>query len=278
MKPMLAHKLADHQSKLPEKVFIQPKLNGVRALYSGGRFQSRDEILWKPPVLQHLRDELIHLISDHMILDGELYVHGWSLQKINGAISVVRNEPSKHTSEVEYHVFDVIDTARPELSFRERFELLDALSHRILFQRALKIKTVTTHYCSQLHAEAHYALYRRSGYEGLMYRHPDKPYGFAHNCGNQQNRWPYLLKRKDWMDDDFPIVDFTTTTGDKGFRGFQLTCITPSGSTFDVGSGLSMLEVDDFTVTSPIGKTAKVKYEMLSDSGIPLKPTILAIL
>jgi hypothetical protein len=111
-----------------------------------------------------------------------------------------------------------------------------------------------------------------------MYRHPDKPYGFAHNCGNQQNRWPYLLKRKDWMDDDFPIVDFKTTTGAKGFRGFQLTCLLPSGSTFDVGSGLDTLEVDDFTLNSPIGKTAKVKYEMLSDSGVPLKPTILAIL
>ena len=62
MKPMLAHKLQDHQSKLPEKVYIQPKLNGVRALYAAGTFQSRDEILWKQPVLQHLRDELLPLI------------------------------------------------------------------------------------------------------------------------------------------------------------------------------------------------------------------------
>ena len=37
-------------------------------------------------------------------------------------------------------------------------------------------------------------------------------------------------------------------------------------------------EVDFYTENSPVGKQARVRYEMLSDSLIPLKPTLEAIL
>ena len=66
--------------------------------------------------------------------------------------------------------------------------------------------------------------------------------------------------------------------GDKGFRGFKLTCRAQNGNYFRVGSGLASEEVDEFEHTPPIGRKAKVKYEMLSDDGTPLKPTLEAII
>lgn len=278
MKPMLAHKFNDHKHKLPEKFYVQPKLNGIRAIYNNQVFQSRDEVLWHHSVLAHLTVQLEKVISPHFILDGELYVHGWSLQKINSAVSVNRLSPHKNTPSIEYHVFDLIDTTRPELPFAERVELLDALLARTIYHNTPNIKVVTTSRCGLLIAEAQYSMYKAAGYEGLMYRHPDAPYGILENCGNKDNRWACLLKRKDWMDDDFEITDFEITTGDKGFRGFKLTCRAHNGNYFRVGSGLASEEVDEFEVSPPIGRKAKVRYEMLSDDGTPLKPTLEIVL
>ena len=275
---MLAHKFNDHKHKLPEKFYVQPKLNGIRAIYNNQVFQSRDEVLWHPSVLAHLTAQLEKVISPHFILDGELYVHGWSLQKINSAVSVNRLSPHKNTPSIEYHVFDLIDTTRPELPFADRVELLDALLARTIYHNTPNIKVVTTSRCGLLIAEAQYSMYKAAGYEGLMYRHPDAPYGILENCGNKENRWACLLKRKDWMDDDFEITDFEITTGDKGFRGFKLTCRAHNGNYFRVGSGLASEEVDEFEVSPPIGRKAKVRYEMLSDDGTPLKPTLEIVL
>lgn len=278
MKPMLAHRFNDHKSKLPPIFFVQPKLNGIRAIYNNSTFQSRDEVIWHPSVLAHLTSQLQLLVAPHIILDGELYYHGWSLQKINSAVSVNRLTPHKNTPDIQYHVFDLVDTSQPNLPFSSRAWMLNSLLERTILHNTPHIKVVPTMECTIPLAEAQYALYKAADYEGLMYRHPDAPYGLLQNCGNKQNRWTCLLKRKDWMDDDFEITDFETTTGDKGFRGFKLTCRAQNGNYFRVGSGLASEEVDEFEHTPPIGRKAKVKYEMLSDDGTPLKPTLEAII
>ncbi len=87
-----------------------------------------------------------------------------------------------------------------------------------------------------------------------------------------------MLKRKGWEDGEFEITDFQRTTGEKGNAGFQITCVTKAGKTFNVGSGLSHAEQDYYAQNSPVGQLLKLRFEMLSDTGIPLKPTIEAIL
>jgi ATP-dependent DNA ligase len=278
MKPMLAHRFANHKAKLPEYFYTQPKLNGVRAIYNNSKFQSRDEIIWHNSILAHLTSQLTKIIPPHYILDGELYHHSWSLQKINGAVSVNRLSPHKLTPEIEYHIFDLIDTSDQDLPFSARASLLEEINTKVLLHNLPNIRVVPTSYCNLLNAESQYSMYKSLGYEGLMYRHPDAAYGLLHNCGNKENRWTCLLKRKDWMDDDFVITDFNITEGDKGFRGFQLTCKTQNGLYFKVGSGLASGEIDEFIEHPPIGRKAKVRYEVLSDEGKPLKPTLEAVL
>src|SRR5687768_15403845 len=107
MKPLLAHKYKPFRVTYP--CYVQPKLNGVRALYQNGRFQSRDEVPFPEALLDHLAQPLLRIFgTSHAPTDGELYVHGWSLQKILGAITPVRKEDSELTKLVEYHVFDVV--------------------------------------------------------------------------------------------------------------------------------------------------------------------------
>lgn len=275
---MLAHRFNDHKHKISYPIYVQPKLNGVRALYHNSNFQSRDEVLWNKPVLQHLHQELRNICGDNMILDGELYLHGKSLQQINGAISIMRKEADSKTLEIQYHVFDCNLLNKPDLPFSERSLELEGLKARCTFWNAKSIHVVPTLLVHQLDAETLYSRYREEGYEGLMYRDPTKAYGFAERCGNKQNRWTHLLKRKAWQDDEFEVVDFNITTGEKGNRGFQLTCKTVDGVQFNVGSGMASGEVDYYTDNPPIGKLARVRYEMLSDGLVPLKPTLEAIL
>jgi ATP-dependent DNA ligase len=273
MKPMLAFKFADHANKLTYPCHVQPKLNGVRMLYQAGFCVSRDGILWHPTMLQLIR-ETLESVHGKVVLDGELYKHGWSLQQINGAVSVNRIAPKPQTSQVEYHVFDCAFPMEPELSFMER-------RHRLLEISSLlvgPVKLVETHAISSAsQADKLYTGYKDAGFEGMMYRESKSPYGFQELCGNKENRWKCLLKRKEWLDDEFEVVDFIRTTGAKGEAGFNLICQIGS-QTFSVGSGLSDAELMAYSINPPIGQMARIRYEVLSDSGIPLKPTLEAIL
>lgn len=279
MKPMLAFKFQDYSRLLTFPYYVQPKLNGVRALFSCGNWQSRDEKLWREPVLRHLTEELKGVCPSHWILDGELYLHGASLQTINGAVSVNRKEPTNKTYEMQYHVFDAIDSNDLSAGFEARADLLDQLKLKLLAENRKLVTVVPTTRCQEAsESELLYGVYRSQGYEGLMYRSCGESYGFIENCTNKENRWRCLLKRKDWLDDEFEITGFNLTEGEKGEQGFQVWCKAKNGKEFKVGSGLSRSEVMSSSEGSLQGKLAKVKYEMLSDEGIPLKPTIEAIL
>lgn len=284
MKPMCAFKWQDYKNSLSLPYYIQPKLNGVRALYRAGQMQSRglreeEGKLWNPKVVTHLLSELEKVIPSNWLTDGELYLHGKSLQQINSAIAVNRADVSAKSHEIEYHIFDIIDTSRLLLPFHDRASLLHSLQEKLIINRCAKVKVVPTTLITQHElAETLYSHYRQQNYEGIMYRNALTPYGFAENCGNKENRWKYLLKRKGWMDEEFLITGFNRTVGDKGNPGFQLTCVTSSGQTFTVGSGLSQEMQNFYEQHPPINQLAKVRFEMYSDTGVPLKPTLEAIL
>jgi len=97
---------------------------------------------------------------------------------------------------------------------------------------------------------------------------------------DKDNRCWHLLKRKDWQYDDFPIVGMTEGEGKQRHMLGAFTCITPNGHRFNVGSGITDTERVHYWELSPEHKPKflKVKYLVLSSDGIPLNPTILAIL
>lgn len=287
MKPLLAHIYEPHRVTYP--CYVQPKLNGIRALYQGGRFQSRDELPFPTELLKHLAEPLLQTFAPSIILDGELYVHGWPLQRINAAVTPVRQQPTEDTLKVEYHIFDVVNFER---SFETRFVYRESLDHPTLVP-SIRVD-------SQSEADLHYAEFVRLGYEGMMYRLGDCPYtvpkqvSWAHRLPNGTDNYPppgrakfwsdksnrvwHLLKRKDWRDDEFVCDGYAEGEGKYAGTLGALICKTKSGERFHVGSGLTDSDRDHYWQNVPIGRLIKVKYLVLSNAGIPLNPTILAIL
>jgi DNA ligase-1 len=290
MKPMLAHQY-EPARWTSEPTWLQPKLNGVRALYQNGFFQSRDEIPWNEPVLRHLTQPLKLMFPDERtILDGELYVHGWPLQKINGAIAVNRLEPNGDTFLVEYHIFDVVSFNLP---FEERF--YNVMKYKNLFTPDIKVRMVETVRvdCESI-AEDFYALQVSKGYEGIMYRigecpytHPKQPMTIAYwndghknrkHLSDKQNRTWHLLKRKDWRDDEFECVGVIEGEGKYVGMTGALMCSTGTGKFFGVGSGLTDEERIKYYENVPLGHKIKVKFLTYTSDGKPFNPTVLAVL
>lgn len=288
MKPMLAHQYEPSRWS-NEPTWLQPKLNGVRALYQAGYFQSRDELPWNEPVLRHLTQPLKLMFPDERtILDGELYVHGWPLQKINGAIAVNRLEPNGLTWEVEYHIFDVVSYNLP---FEERF--YNVMKYKNLFTPDIKVRMVETiRVDHQGDAEDFYAMQVSKGYEGIMYRIGECPYtqpkqprqpsvgnGRLKFLSDQNNRTWHLLKRKDWQDDEFMCYGVEEGKGKYVGMAGALLCQTPTGATFGVGSGLTDREREVYwNESNPIGRRIKVKFLTYTSDGVPFNPTVIAVL
>ena len=236
-----------------------------------------------------------------VILDGELYVHGWPLQRINAAVTPVRQHPTEDTLKVEYHVFDVVDFGK---SFSDRL-------HRQDFPSLTQVHKAHTIHCgTEAFANELYARFVSDGYEGMMYRLGPCPYtipkqrqwhnttahtnafgqGTSHThirarsgfLSDKSNRVWHLLKRKDWQDDEFMCVSVVEGEGKYTGSLGALECLVPkdgyNSRRFHVGSGLTDADRDHYWANPPIGRLIKVKYLCLSSDGIPLNPTILAIL
>lgn len=259
---MLAHRYPKKQPPYP--CYVQPKLNGLRAIYFRGRFISRDQHFWNPPVVDHLFKNLTGL-PDDIVLDGELYKHGWSLQQINSAIAVKRTEPTEKTAEVEFHVFDCFSVHDMLARQKKRFDLLTFAPVPDKVEPILIKDKAEGDYWFRKFVEA--------GYEGMMYRDPEAPYGFVDRCGNQENRWGCLLKRKEWLDEDYQVVGVEEGKGELAGMVGALVLELEDGQQFRAGSGLTRRQRQEFWHDPP--KRAKIKYEMLSDTGVPLKPIVL---
>lgn len=265
MRPMLARSYGPKFNRYP--CFVQPKLNGVRALYQAGVFQSRDELVWHPAVLAHLRERLQHLSSER-ILDGELYVHGWRLQRINGAVATNRTKPREDTHLVQFHVFDCIDSTKGlQESFADRYlDFYDTFDDDL-------IQKVETHHVSQK-SEMNdlFDHFIKKGYEGIMLR-PPGPY-------TPGERTPSLWKYKHWEDEEFYCVAVTPGDGKASIGIGSLTLITLDGGKkeFQCGTGFTDEERIELSANPPVGKMVKIKFNSKTADGIPVPCVFLAVM
>lgn len=281
MVPMLARTYGPRTKCYP--CFVQPKLNGVRCLAqltANGRviLQSRDEHIFR--CLQHIETAVADLapLTYGYLLDGELYVHGWRLQRTNGAAGVNRVSPRDDTHLIEYHIFDAVPTIVGgfNLPFADRF---------IPFKNAFPqycptetpIKIVETQYVNDPLETTRYLMHwTRLGYEGLMLR-PPGPYELG-----QQNAKPYrstsLWKLKHWEDGEFLCIGHTPGTGKASIGIGSLLLVTTGGKQFDCGTGFTDEERVELSIEVPVGKWVKVRFNSLTSDGIPTPCTFLSVL
>jgi ATP-dependent DNA ligase len=286
MKPMLAHVYEDKRW-VGGPCWLQPKFNGVRALYQAGCFQSRDEHPWPKGFLKHLTDPLQAMFPDkRTILDGELYVHGWKLQRINQAVAVnatVRGQTAD-TLEVSYYVFDAVSFGKP---FFVRFNEVEGTIRQLQHPKIHAATTVQPP--NREWVEQFYAHTVSDGFEGIMYRVGLCPYtvpkqpkenskGFL---SDKNNRVWHLLKRKSWMDEEFFCIGVEEGEGKRAGKVGAFICQLNGYNNpgrFGVGSGLTDTEAKYYFDNPPIGRKIKVKFLTYTEDGIPFNPTIEAIL
>lgn len=284
---MLAHTF-EKKRWIGGPVWLQPKFNGVRALYQNGFFQSREEIPWSKDFLKHLSEPLLQMFPDErVVLDGELYVHGWKLQRINQAVAVnatVRGA-TEDTLKICYYVFDKVSYDKPFfIRFREVEGTIRQLQHPNIFA------ATTVQPPSREWVEEFYAHTVSDGFEGIMYRLGLCPYTKPKQkredgrgyLSDKNNRTWHLLKRKSWQDDEFTCLGIEEGFGKRaGMVGAFLcakTAILGNGPTFGVGSGLTDAEAKHYFINPPIGRKIKVKFLTYTKDGKPFNPTVEAVL
>jgi DNA ligase-1 len=203
---MLAHKWVDHKDKVTFPVFEQPKLDGIRCLGTKWDLKTRNG---KPLVsTPHIHRQLQFLFESYpkIVFDGELYNHELKadFEKI---VSLVRK--TKPTAEdkdessklVDYHIYDVFDPDRPDMTTVERAQFLYHLIGDG-FQNIVRVRLNEARNQEQL--DEAYGNYLEAGYEGQMVR-LDKPY--------EQKRSRNLLKRKEFEDAEFEIFEIESGVG-----------------------------------------------------------------
>ena len=261
LRPMLAKNFEDRLSKIEYPVFVQPKLDGCRAITDRGRMISRTgkEFFGLNHITKMLK-------SIPFVLDGELYSSFISFEEI---ISRVRKSKTVHkdVEVIKYCVYDIVDE---EMTFQERLNALKTLFADYKPDSGVSIEFVETYTADS--EEEVYNLHNKfveEGYEGAIVRTPDGKY-------KVNGRSNDLLKLKSFDDNEFQVIGFTTGKGKfKNVPVFNLRCCdynvefegVPRGTQEERSTYLLNAE-------SYIGKMVTVRHFGRTSSNEPRFPVI----
>lgn len=266
--PMLAHKWGDRKHSVDFPLYAQPKLDGVRCLTQDGKMWSRQGKEFIPEVYQHLIFE-VGSSNSGVILDGELMLphQQHSFQDTMKAVKKYRPESA---GMLEYHVYDCYLTEDPEASFETRYAVvLDLLKNAPKGVIAVQTEKVANE--SEIADWHTFFTHPDQGYEGTILRTPGGIYTAGHRSVN-------LLKHKDFVDDEYVIIGVGEGKGK--FEGaIMFTCVTPEGKEFDCGLKGSMDDRREMFSRKDeyIGRLLTVKYQNLTEDGIPRFPVGVSI-
>ena len=262
IKAMLAHKYNEDKADYP--AFIQPKLDGVRCLFTAkGAFSRANNRFMN---VEHIEQALKPFFAKNptAVLDGELYNHGLKddFEKI---ISLVRkkkptdNDRAEAAELVQYHIYDVASMTIGTYTDRYLF---------ILAEQSLKNKACLQVIDNNLVLDFDDAVVMHKknlklGYEGSMYRTPSGKYKGTRS-------WD-LMKFKDFHDTEATIIGYEIGKGKRqgtlgkfimqDDEGIEFGC--PPGKGYDYKDLANMLDnIHDY-----IGQRATFTYFQRTQAG-----------
>jgi ATP-dependent DNA ligase len=268
---MLARKFEPKRlEKWPMPVIVQPKINGRRALAVFGK-------LGKPMLLSSeghiinslpsLIDSLSRLGLSETILDGELYNHDWSFQKLCSVVGRTR-DLHEEEAQVQYWAFDV----KNEQPQENRLGLLNRWLSNWTDERIVRVQ----HELAYEPADLDWCLdyYTTHGFEGIILRHIEGLY--------QELRSDWMMKLKPRKLDNFVIVGVTEEMSiynePKDALG-ALILRTNDGQTFKCGTGFTREQREEYWFgQNVINHRAQIYYQELSDRGVPIFPVFRKLL
>lgn len=262
--PMLAKPHEDAAHKLQTPFIFQKKLNGVRCIAvveDDGRVtlwsRKREPVVVPVP---HIIDALEKLgLPAGTVLDGELYVHGWSLQKIASYVRQ-KTKPKAGYEEVEYHVYDLpsSDGTNDEREFERLTLLLNAGCEAPIIPH-------DTYVCNTIEdAWKLHDKWVQAGYEGGIARNRDAKY-------QPGRRSPDLQKFKRFDEREFEVVGHAYGRG-KYSDIPVLVCKTDEGKEFDCNPPGTLKERRAVDVKAVVGQKLTVKHFGWTDDKLPAFP------
>ena len=241
--------------------YAQPKLDGFRCIAKKDGLWSRSG---KPFVSSpHIMEALAPMFERYpdLILDGELYNHELrdNFDEIQSLITVKSDKKltaehyEKTRAMVQYHVYDIPSHRG---NFDERANAIYNLFENMNRDIIALVPTFMVE--SQEQFDVLHGEWLEQGYEGSMWRN-NTPY--------ENRRTKNLLKRKDFIDEEFEVVAIEEGQGNWAGVAKRVTCRLPDGRTFGAGikgsreRGIELLNEKHHIVT--------IKYFQLTPDGIP---------
>ena len=266
-KPMLAYPVSDKPINYDDKVFMQPKLDGVRCVIQANVKRhilhpslndvsvvaySRTGKEWKN--IHHILKQLKPFFQKYpnVILDGELYNHDLR-DDFETIISLVRRQKPddidmlESADLVQFHCYDIIDE---ELPFEHRIEFVT----EALMLLGDSIHTVdTVQIPNQLEAEEMHEVNMDSGFEGSILRTND-----TYACKRSHN----LRKFKDFHDAEATLIAWVEGKGKRKGTVGKFMAVDADGNEF----GMPIMDKFDYLqknfrkMRNWVGKTATFTY------------------
>ena len=290
--PMLAHNYTDRKHECKYPVFSQPKLDGIRCVVRKegdtlvGRTRNGKEIECIPHILKSLNR--FFLAHPNAILDGELYNHDLR-DNFNKITSLVRKQKPVQSSKmtdkafakkqiefqerlvesentIQYHVYDA-PKINESLTEAQTFDIrINELKSKLPQNKHIVLVETNEAY-DQQNLDNLYEQYLDAGYEGQMVRKSSSTY--------ENKRSKFLLKRKEFMDAEYRVIDIEIGNGNRSGTAKHLVCFCDkTKQTFNSnikGSFEYLKEVYD-NRKEYIGQLATIKFFQLTPDGIPRFP------
>jgi len=279
MQVMLAQKYEDRVDEIDfsKGVVVSPKLDGIRCIINKDGMWSREgkSLLAGSPHIHRMLEPLFK-VDPPLQLDGELYNHQFH-SNFNKIVSLIKKQ--KPTAEelveseklVQYWIFDCVEP----VSWATRFLNNNVLKTYLSQLKTNKIRTVTNRFVmSAKDIDTAFKLFRAENFEGAMVRWNlnDTPY--------DHKRSKYLLKYKDFVTDEFEIINVIPGRGNKATMAAKVECKDSRGEVFeaniegnwDFARELLQNKAD------AIGKQGTVRYQNLTpDRQVPRIGYLIAI-
>ena len=291
--PMLAHSFAKRKHNIDYPAIVQRKFDGVRCLvrYEHGSITLLSRKGKEFPHLEHIKkDAQKHMgrygerISGNqtadtprypheIVLDGELYSDTLTFQELVGLVRRVtlKEGNDEQMLEVSLRVYDCIDLGTGEIlrepDFKDRYKIITEITNGAEYLSLVE----NVHVDSEREIHECQAQFVEEGYEGAMVRNLTGAYAIGKRSAN-------LQKVKTFLDDEFEIVGFSEAKGND-IGTVIWVCKTPNGTEFSVrprGTRESKRELFQ-NGNSYIGQQLTVRYQELTDEGVPRFPVGISI-
>jgi DNA ligase-1 len=262
---MLPQKAANPgKGKIVYPCYIQPKLNGVCNLAELYTNNFRDATVLHHTKGGHVFETLEHLdkwvekLNAPAPPHGELYVHGWSLQKIRSYTQKIKPDQEK----LEYWLYDMAWINTRYVSRIGWIEETVALITKEFPECPIKF-TPTYPVENYEEAKHYHDIFVADGFEGGVLKNIGGIYLFQHRSKDTE-------KMKEFEADEFEIIGGKEGVGtDAGCIIYR--CITEDGKEFSARPKGSVEDRQQMLKELPdaIGKMLTVRFAEYSEDGVP---------